>query len=188
EIDQEFNALLQRLRAGDEEAARFLLARYGPHILRVVRRRLDRKLRSKFDSLDFMQDVWASFFAQRPPENAFASPQALFAFLATLARNTVVEAVRQRFVGKKYNINRECSLEDSEGGRGQRAAHQATPSEIVVAQEEWDRLLDRRSPEQQQILVMLRLGYTHAEIAGKLGVCEKTVARLVQKIALEATP
>src|SRR5947209_4307143 len=101
--DQEFQALIQRLREGDAEAARTVYERYGEDIIRVVRRRLSRKLRSKFDSLDFVQDVWASFFARRPPENIFASPEALFAFLARVAQHKVIEATRQRLQTQKYN-------------------------------------------------------------------------------------
>src|SRR5262249_44175004 len=58
---QEFAALMQRLAGGSQEAARELYDRYGPHIRRVVRRRLIPALRPKFDSIDFEQDVWKSF-------------------------------------------------------------------------------------------------------------------------------
>src|SRR5262249_14283511 len=59
---QELRGLMERIRAGSQEAARELCDRYGSHILRVVRRKLDKKLRSKFDSVDFLQSVWTSFF------------------------------------------------------------------------------------------------------------------------------
>src|SRR5437870_4945509 len=42
----EFKNLMQRVRDGSEDAARELLDRYGEHILRVVRRKLSRELRS----------------------------------------------------------------------------------------------------------------------------------------------
>src|SRR5262245_32263571 len=43
---QELRGLMERIRAGSQEAARELCDRYGSHILRVVRRKLDKKLRS----------------------------------------------------------------------------------------------------------------------------------------------
>jgi len=49
---------------GSEDAAREFVATYGPPILRVVRRQMNKCLRSKYDSIDFEQSVWASFFAQ----------------------------------------------------------------------------------------------------------------------------
>ena len=53
---------LQRIQAGDEGAARELLQRFEAEVRLVVRRQLPRLLRSRFDSLDFLQSVWGSFF------------------------------------------------------------------------------------------------------------------------------
>src|SRR4051794_37316693 len=76
-------AFLARIRAGDEEAARELLTRYEAQVRLVVRRQLPRLLRSRFDSLDFLQSVWRSFFRrmQAGPEE-FEDPQYLVGFLA----------------------------------------------------------------------------------------------------------
>src|SRR5689334_7486292 len=46
---------LTRIQSGDEGAARELLARYEAEVRLVVRRQLPRLLRSRFDSLDFLQ-------------------------------------------------------------------------------------------------------------------------------------
>src|SRR5688572_23874581 len=62
EQQKDFSTLMQCVREGSADATKELLDRYGPHVLRVVRRKLNRKLRPKFDSVDFVQDVWASFF------------------------------------------------------------------------------------------------------------------------------
>ena len=51
----ELRAFLDRIRAGDEAAARELLARYEAQVRLVVRRQLPALLRSRFDSLDFIQ-------------------------------------------------------------------------------------------------------------------------------------
>ena len=69
----EFALLMQSVREGSQEAARTLFERYGPHIRRVVRRKLHQKLRPQFDSVDFVQDVWASFFAQQGRQASFES-------------------------------------------------------------------------------------------------------------------
>ena len=59
----EFRDAIDQICSGSEEAAWNFIETYGPHIQRVVRRRLHQSLRSKFDSVDFVQMVWASFFA-----------------------------------------------------------------------------------------------------------------------------
>jgi RNA polymerase sigma factor (sigma-70 family) len=177
----DFTDLMQRVRAGSQEAARSLVEQYGDHILRVVRRRLHRKLRSKFDSLDFQQDVWASFFADQP-QKTFERPEALAAFLAKLARNKVLMAVRQRCRLQKYNVHREHSLDGSAACQaGGVAAPEPTPSQLAVAREKWDQLLEGRPPRHQHILILLRQGYTHKQIAQELGVDERTVRRVVRK-------
>jgi RNA polymerase sigma factor (sigma-70 family) len=186
EAGHDFATLMQRIREGSQEAARELLEDYGPHVFRVVRRRLHRRLRSKFDSSDFVQAVWASFFALQPREFRFDSPEELVGFLVNLARNKVVDTVRQRLASLKYDVHREQSLDDSRAVRREEiVAHQPTPSQIAVAKEQWDRLLQQTPAHHRQILDLLRQGNTHLEIAHKLGMDEKTIRRLIRRIAPE---
>ena len=64
EPENDFKALMKGVRSGSQEAAWRLIDLYAGHIRRVVRRTIDRRLRSQFDSVDFVQLVWASFFRQ----------------------------------------------------------------------------------------------------------------------------
>src|SRR5713226_1526015 len=105
--DEEFHALMQKVVAGSAEAAQELFREYGPYLLHAIRRRMSKRIRSKFDSMDFAQDVWASFFAQPLARRSFGSPEELVAFLTALAENKVIDAVRQRMGTQKHTINRE---------------------------------------------------------------------------------
>jgi RNA polymerase sigma-70 factor (ECF subfamily) len=187
EVD-DFHSLMRRVEGGCGEAAQELFTRYGPHILRVVRRKLDKKLRSKFDSLDFVQDVWTSFFAQGQLRRDFDRPEALVAYLANMAYHKVVDAFRQRVQTRKHDVNREHSLDGLRSGAGELIARQPTPSQVAVANERWQQLLDGQPARYQDILKLLRQGNTHEEVALQLGVNEKTVRRVVQKIALRPVP
>src|SRR5438552_15619942 len=108
-----FQTLLERLRAGSSDAPHELLDRYGAHVLRVIRHRLDRRLRQEFDSLDFFQDVWKSFFEAPPPGRAFDRPEAFIAYLAQMAQHKVVDACRRRLLTQKHDLRREHSLDGS---------------------------------------------------------------------------
>src|SRR5262249_27573823 len=153
---------------GSEEAARELYERYGSHIRRIVRRNLNKKLRSKYDSSDFVQAVWASFFADEQARR-LDNPEALMAFLGQVAKNKVVEVFRQRHT-EKYNINREPSLEGSAACQAVRVpAPQPTPSQVAVANERWDQMVKTLPIHQQGILDMARQGDNYQEIAAKLG-------------------
>ena len=180
---------MERIRDGDQDAVQELCDRYGQHILRVVRRRLDRKLRAKFDSADFTQAVWTSFFVNPCHQFAFERPEELIAFLGKLAQDKLVDVLRQRYRTRKYNVNRERSLNRSAEKQALRQEDPGpTPSQLALAQEEWDRLLKDQPPHYQMILTLLRQGDTHDEVARKVGVSEKTVRRVLRKLDPGSAP
>jgi RNA polymerase sigma-70 factor (ECF subfamily) len=178
---QNFQKMLEQIREGGEGAVRQLLSRFGPHIQNVIRQKLDVSMRSIFDSLDFLQDVWASFFAGEL-DHTFNDPAALIKFLVCMARNKVTDEIRRRLNGK-FNLNREHSLDGSARFEASKLRSlEPTPAENVAAKEDWERLLKGLPFHHQRILKMLREGYTHKEIAAELGLHEKTIRRLIQKL------
>src|SRR5205085_6558387 len=99
-VDENMGQLLAQLREGSEDAAWQLIELYGPHIHRVVRRTLDRRLRGKFDSVDFVQAVWASFFREPAQILEFQSPKQIVRYLATAAEFKVTDEMRRRLSTK----------------------------------------------------------------------------------------
>lgn len=182
ERDTEFAVLMRRVLDGSTEAAHQLHALYGPHILRAVRQRLHRRLRSKFDSLDFVQDVWASFFSELPEKQAFATPKDLVAFLTVMARNKVVDVVRARMQQQKYNVNRETPLEAVPRSADRFPAAQQTPSEIMMGREEWEVYVKKQPPVHRRILLLWRDGQSSAQIAQEVGISQRTVNRVLTKV------
>src|ERR1700722_12229829 len=90
--DEQFHLLMRQAMTGSASAAQELFEKYDAVLLRAIRRKLSHKVRSKFDSLDFVQYVWASFFAEPAQQRVFESPEHLVRFLTKLARNKVVDA------------------------------------------------------------------------------------------------
>src|SRR3954451_7111593 len=107
---EDFQQLMERVRAGSPEAAREVFELYSGHVRRVVRRQLHQRLRSQYDSLDLLQAVWASFFQVPVERYTFASPDDLIPFLSRLAYNKVVEVFRRHFQTGQRNLNREQPL------------------------------------------------------------------------------
>jgi RNA polymerase sigma factor (sigma-70 family) len=178
----DLRTLLQRISEGSSEALGQLYAQYGEHLRRVVRAQLPQTLRSKFDSLDFVQDVWASFLAAPLDADRFDSMAGLTAFLNRIAKNKVADVVRQRLMTKKYDSNREVPLAlPGTEGVGLPANHDPTASQWMMAEEKWQQLIAKLPPVYQRMLVLLRDGYTHEEIATQLGVSTKQVQRVVKK-------
>ncbi|NQT14263.1 MAG: hypothetical protein HQ582_16020, partial [Planctomycetes bacterium] len=109
----EFQQLLEQVRGGSQDATCELIDRYAPHVIRAVRRKLNKAIRSQFDSLDFAQAVWYSFSAAPDRMGEFQRPDELVRYLAAMAHNKVIDEIRRRLETEKYNVNRERSLNDS---------------------------------------------------------------------------
>src|SRR5437588_9981398 len=110
--DRMFYDLLRGIKEGSAEAARQFLDQYGKYIRHVVRRHMMQKLRAKFDSEDFLQDVCVSFFSHPPDPKEFSDPAALLGFLGKIARNKVTDTTRQG-LAQRRDVNRENSLDGS---------------------------------------------------------------------------
>ena len=84
-----FPVLIERVRAGDAEAAAELVRRYEPMVRRAARVRLvDPRLGRVLDSMDICQSVMASFFLRAAlGQYELNSPDQLLKLLATMARN-----------------------------------------------------------------------------------------------------
>jgi DNA-directed RNA polymerase specialized sigma24 family protein len=183
-----FRVLMKRVAAGAAGAVAELLQLYQHDLIHAIRMKLHRKLRPKFDSLDFAQDVWASFFADMPQGPSFDRPDELVAFLTRVAQHKVMDAFRQRMKGEKYNVNREQSLDDSqEMKKEDLVAQDPSPSEVIMSQEEWDRFLQGQPLVYQHILIRLREGQHPAKIALEMGLHERTVRRVGSKVMMGLT-
>ncbi len=181
--DGEFTQLMSQVRAGNEAAAWRLTEIYGGHVLKVVRRSLSRQLRSKFDSHDFVQTVWKSFFRDRDRLLALQTPAQFINYLKAVARNKVVDEGRRRLQTAKYDVRREEGLADD----GCFVDTGPRPSEIVVARETWDRLVSSQSAEHRRVVEMRFQGYTFDEIAEHLSINERTARRVIARL-LEESP
>jgi RNA polymerase sigma factor (sigma-70 family) len=180
--DQMFYDLLGGIHAGSEEAARQFLTRYGKYLRHVIRRHMIQKLRAKFDSEDFLQDVCISFFSHPPGPEVFSDPTALLGFLDKIARNKVADAARQR-LAQRRDLNRENSLDGSAKYAVENLeAADPSASEVLGTEESWEALGRGGHADQGKLLYMLRNGYTQEEIARVLGLSVRQVQRLVQKL------
>jgi RNA polymerase sigma-70 factor (ECF subfamily) len=181
-------AFLERIRAGDEEAARELLGRYEAEVRLVVRRQLPRLLRSRFDSLDFLQSVWGSFFRRiRTGPTDFEDSRHLVAFLARAAKNKVIDEYR-RAASRKQDMSREEPL----WGDGSRARDVASdidsPSEVAQAREVFGRLRDLLPEDRRTILELKADGLSSRDIGERLGISERTVQRVLEELRRRAGP
>jgi len=178
--------LIARIRQGDENAARELLKRYESAVRVVVHRQLPRLLRGRFDSLDFVQIVWADFFhrVQTSPTD-FEDSHQLITILAWAAKNKVVDEYR-RASSQRQNIRREESLWTRDGHPIELCTDEDSPSEVAEAHEAFDRLSDSLPEDRRAILELRAAGFTGKEIGEQLGISERTVQRTMEDLRRRA--
>jgi RNA polymerase sigma-70 factor (ECF subfamily) len=181
----DFETLLNRLRLGDEHAAGQLVSEYGPHVMAVVRRRLNRQIRVRLDSQDLAQTIWKSFFLNIVEMTKVRSPEELIGRLVGMAQHKLTDAYRRHLYAAYNGAVHERPLEpkDSQGERI--ASSGATPSQFAIMHERWQKLLADASPLARKVLRRRMKGETFEDIAASLGISARTARRAVADLCDE---
>jgi RNA polymerase sigma-70 factor (ECF subfamily) len=172
--------LMAALSSGNADAAQRVFMAYAPYLRMVVRRQLTPRLRSKFDSMDIIQSVWADlvggFMAGRWQ---FSSPGQLRAFLVKATRNRFIDRVRQQQTPLRQEL---CNTDDKHLQEiPQRGVHHASCH--LEAEETWQKLLALCPAHHGELLHLKRQGLTLAEIAARTGFHKGSVRRILYDLA-----
>ena len=177
--------LVERWRAGDEQAATILHERYLGKLLNLVGRHLAGKFNSRLDPDDVVQSVFRSIFRlTREGRFEFEGDGDFWKLLLTMALNKVRNTVRHHQAGKRDPAMESISTsgDGMDGYIVNRLSSQPTIQEIVSFTDMLEQVLKRLDPE-QQLLIQYRIeGYTQKEIAEKLSVDDRTVRRMFANI------
>ena len=119
--ESDFTDLMARAGSGDPEAIRDFLDRFEREVRVMVRARLPRKLRPRFDSGDFVQAVWQSFFTGPPIGRAAAVRERRDTSAGSstgVVRNKVQEQHRRLTRTAKHNLARGAAVHRPGRSRG----------------------------------------------------------------------
>jgi len=169
--------LIALAKEGDEPALNQLCSVYGERVRRMIRFRLDPKLRSKLDSVDIVQD--ALILALDGLKGfTYRNEGDFLRWLSRIAENKLRD-ISDKFHADKRDVHKEIPFQEEGGGAKGGFVGAAgpigntTPSVIVGRKEALDRLeraLDELKPEYKEIIVLKKIeGLSHAEIAERLG-------------------
>jgi RNA polymerase sigma factor (sigma-70 family) len=182
--DPASDELIARARSGDQAAWEELFHTCYPKVIRVVRRKLNRPMRSLYDSTDFVSDVMKSLAANLDRLD-FPSLGSLIAFLAQTAEQKVIDEYRRRHTLKR-DITRERALVASDGTdmRPQwLTSTDPTASQVAQASEVRERLLaDHQDVHEREVIELKQLGYTNVEIAEQTGWNIRKVQRFLKDL------
>src|SRR5262245_27885379 len=92
----DFATLFAQAKGGCPDAVGILFTRYAPHVQEIARRRLAKRLRTRFDSVDCTQDVWLSFLRASVERLDFPNERAFLSYLSRMAENKIREEHRRR--------------------------------------------------------------------------------------------
>ena len=168
--------LVALAKGGDEAAVNQLCSVYGERVRRIVRLRLDHKLRPKFDSVDVVQDALI-LALDGLKDFTYKNEGDFLRWLSKIAENRLRD-ILDKFHADKRDVRREIPFKEKGSGTdagfigAAGPVRNTTPSVIVCKKEALDRLekaLDELKPEYKEIIVLKRIeGLSHAEIAERL--------------------
>jgi RNA polymerase sigma-70 factor, ECF subfamily len=175
--DTNFARFLEALRAGDVAAAAEHLGRYRDWLRLVARGPLERRLQSKFDASDVVQQ--ALLEACRGLAQFRGNTEAeLLAWLRQVLAHALAHEVRRFHGTQARDLGRELSLEQELAESSQRlqdllAASGPSPSQHAAQREESLALADvlaRLPADYREVIVLRDLeGLSHDEVARRMG-------------------
>ncbi len=176
-------ALLVLLRNGDERGASHIFDLYADRLVRLASRRINQRLASRVGAEDIVQSVFRTFF-HRARQGEFQL-QDRDALCKLLARITLRKTLRQiaHHLRAKRTVSREAVADDdSQKLLLTLLAREPSPEEAVALLDEMETLLGALKPDDRQIVEMRLQGYTSIEIAAQLGVSDRKVRRLMERL------
>jgi len=193
--DHKTQHLVTLAKEGDQSAIDQLCRIYGERIRRIIRLRIDSKLRPKIDSVDVVQDALILALAGLK-DFTYRNEGDFLRWLSRIAENRLRD-ILDKFHADKRDIRREIPFKreetDTEGGSLGIAGplHTTTPSVLLVRKEQLDRLeraIDDLKPEYREVILLSRIErLSHEEIAAKLDKSKGAVAMLLSRALIALT-
>lgn len=175
--------VLEAAHRGDQSAWETLFRECYPKVRRVVRRKLNRQMQNLYDSTDFASDVMKSLVANFGHLD-FRSIESLYAFLAQVAEQKVIDEYRRRTSQKRdYTLERPIDAGGPDRVQGLLRSDEPTASQWAVANEAKERLIESVDEEVGKLIIKLKQEeYSNAEIAERTGWNIRKVQRFLKDL------
>jgi RNA polymerase sigma factor (sigma-70 family) len=186
-------ALIERLAAGDHEAAQPLWECYYPRLVELARKRLQGTSRGAADEEDVALSAFDSFCrgVEQGRFPQLRDKDGLWALLMLITVRKAADLANYNRRARRGGVHGQDGAAPGphvtgSTDLGQLEGDDPTPDMAAQLAEEFQRLLDRLGSAELRSVVVWKLeGYTNVEIAQRLGCAEVSVERrlkLIRKI------
>lgn len=179
--------LVAKASAGDQEAARLIVNRYMERLWEAARKRISLRFASRVDPDDVVQSVFRTFFVRnKKGEFVIHDDDDLCKLLMRITINKTLRQIAKQRAGKR-NPEREIGQGPDSGDCLQDiSGREPTADEELAFLDHLEHFLGKLSPQERDILEMRLQGHSNEDIAQKLGVYDRKIRRVIERIRKRA--
>lgn len=184
--EQDWQRLIDGLRAGDSAVERDFWQRYGPALERLAERRLSPRLQVRVGPEDVVQSACRTFLRRaRGGEFQLADSASLWRVLCVITLTKVREQARFHR-RQRRSIEAEVPLaaptDDSQVSDIPVGDPGPDPAEAVAIADEMQQLLAALDDQDRQVVQLKLQDMTNDEVARQLNLSERTVRRTLKRL------
>lgn len=181
-LQSDFEQLLDRIRSGDEQAAREFVEHFEPEIRRIARVRMrDHRIRALTDSVDVVQSVFGDFFHKyNTEERRIASSDQLLSLLVTMTKNRIIDLARKHKRTRASNEGQNAK-EVSQIGQLDVMLNESGPSTVVTSRDLAEHIRTRMSDSEFAIVELRNEGFSWREVADELGGSAEALRKQLER-------
>jgi RNA polymerase sigma-70 factor (ECF subfamily) len=181
---QSLAGLLKRAREGCPQAIGTLCEQHQDFLLRAVHHFLtpEHTLRNELDSDDLAQEAWRRILRALNQGQVPDVPEDYLRYLFSIVRTTFLKLYRDHITSEKRSLLREVPLNPALHDQPATGDAGADPAEFAAAADAWEHWLGGLPERDREVLRLIRAGERRDEIATRLDVSERTVARVLHQL------
>lgn len=175
--------LIQRLRSGNNDAAKEVFDRYVERLLVLSKRRIGQRMNSRVDPEDVVQSVFRTFFTRMKDDQfEIAAEDDLFKLLVRITTHKTLRQIAHHRAAKRDPNQETPQGDDTHEMLMQAMDAEPTPETIVTFMDQLEHFLGQLPPQERQILELRMEGRSTDEIAERLGTYDRKIRRVLERI------
>jgi RNA polymerase sigma-70 factor (ECF subfamily) len=176
-------SLVRRWCAGEQQAAQQIFDRYVERLLGLAKRRLNERLARRVDPEDIVQSVFRTFFARVQADFfSIQDPDDLCKLLVRITLHKTLKQVAYHQAAKRHPDREQFPRENHQDPLMQLMDREPGPEEASAFLDELEHFLERLRPVERRIVELRLQGYGTDEIARILGIYDRKVRRVTERI------